>query len=348
MRHTTDIKESPLNRPKRRRPKLATMPLVALLFSVAAVSIVGCTSSQGENETGAQPPVPPSSSPLPPPAPSSAFPSSVTPFAETSSLISGGGDDADDVAIHASGYVIGTNKNDDGGLEVYDRGGRRLQWLQLGATNNVDLRGSTVVSSNRTRDDVDVLSLTGGKLTLIRSFSVAFEPYGICLYRNTVVVTASDAGRVEQYSLAGEQLRTLSGIESQSEGCVADDARGLLYIAEEDKGIWRFAGDPKASPSGRLIDTVDGNLAADVEGLTLVRGHLIASSQGDSSFAIYKDDRFVAGFRVAETGGIDGASGTDGIDANAALNLLVVHDSENEGGESSNYKYVRLNELFRG
>jgi 3-phytase len=288
---------------------------------------------------------PPSASPAPL-APQSNIPSTIRPFAETPSLIIGSGDDADDVAIHPSGYVIGTNKNDEGGLEVYDREGHRLQWLQLGETNNVDLQGSTVISSNRTHDRVDVLSFKAGRLARVRSFPVAFEPYGICLSGKTVIVTANDAGRVEQFSLSGKPLRKLSGIESQSEGCVTDEARGVLYIAEEERGIWRFAADAEASSSGTLIDTVDGNLAADVEGLTLVKGHLIASSQGDSRFAVYRDDDFVASFRIADSGDIDGASGTDGIDANEALNLFVAHDAANEEGESSNYKYVRLGELF--
>jgi 3-phytase len=317
--------------------------LIALLVPLATVSISGCSSSDGAEETPAQ-------TTASPPSPSTqprSFPSIVKPFAETPNLTIGSRDDADDVAIHPSGYVIGTNKNDVGGLEVYDRKARRIQWLQLGATNNVDLRGSTVVSSNRTRDTVDVLSFKGGRLALVRSFAVPFEPYGLCLSRDTVIVTANDAGRVEQYSLVGQRLRTLSGIESQSEGCVADDARGVLYVAEEDKGLWRFAADPQASSGGTLIDTVEGNLAADVEGLTIVKGHLIASSQGDSRFVIYKDDERVTDFRIADGGGIDGAVGTDGIDASGALNLLVVHDSENEGGESSNYKFIRLSELFR-
>ena len=250
------------------------------------------------------------------------------------------------MAIHASGYVIGTSKNDEGGLEVYDRNGRRLQWLQLGKTNNVDVRGSTVVSSNRTRNGVDVLSFKGGRLVFLRSFPVAFEPYGICLSGETVIVTASGAGRVEQYSLTGRPLRRLSGIESQSEGCVADDARGVIYVAEEERGIWRFGADAVAASAGTLIDTVQGNLAADVEGLALAKGHLIASSQGDDRFAVYRGDAFVGSFRIADKGNVDGASGTDGIDANEALNLLVVHDRENEGGKSSNYKYVRLGDLF--
>jgi myo-inositol-hexaphosphate 3-phosphohydrolase len=322
---------------------------VLLVLPLAAVSISGCSSSQETDETKTRTtPSAHSTSPAAPPTRRRDFPSTVKPFAETPNLTIGSGDDADDVAIHASGYIIGTNKTDDGGLEVYDRKARRIQWLQLGATNNVDLRGSTVVSSNRTRDTVDVLSFKGGRLGLVRSFPVPFEPYGLCLFRDTVIVTANEAGRVEQYSLMGNRLRTLSGIESQSEGCVADDARGVLYIAEEDRGIWRFAAGPQASSSGTLIDTVEDDLAADVEGLTLMNGHLIASSQGDSRFVVYKDDEFVASFRMTDGGSIDGATGTDGIDASKALNLLVVHDSENEGGESSNYKYARLSDLFRG
>ena len=312
-----------------------------------ALTVCGCALSEEADESAPPRTAPPPSASAPL-APRSHVPSTVRPFAETPSLITGSGDDADDVAIHPSGYVIGTNKNAEGGLEVYDRDGHRLQWLQLGETNNVDLQGSTVVSSNRTHDGVDVLSFKAGTLALVRSFPVAFEPYGICLSGKTVIVTANDAGRVEQFSLIGKPLRKLSGIESQSEGCVTDEARGVLYIAEEERGIWRFAADAKASSNGTLIDTVDGNLAADVEGLTLVQGHLIASSQGDSRFAVYRDDDFVASFRIADSGDIDGASDTDGIDANEVLNLFVAHDAANEGGESSNYKYVRLGKLFGG
>lgn len=337
-----------MTRQRRQRLRLESVAFVGALLLLAVALISSCSASQETDETEAQPTAPAATTSLAQPPPSRRdFPATVRPFAETPNLIIGRGDDADDVAIHPAGYVIGTNKNDEGGLEVYDRNGRRLQWLQLGETNNVDLRGSTVVSSNRTRNGVDVLSFKSGRLRLVRSFPVAFEPYGICLFGETVIVTANSAGRVEQYSLTGKPLRRLSGIESQSEGCVADDARGILYIAEEEKGIWKFAADPEASSSGTLIDTVEGNLAADVEGLTFVAGHLIASSQGDDSFAVYKDDEFVASFRVADRANIDGASGTDGIDANVPLNLLVVHDRANEGGESSNYKYVRLSELFR-
>jgi 3-phytase len=319
------------------------LPVVgALVLSIAGGSLSGCSASRGEGETGGEPP----HSRLPPGR--AAIASTVKPFAETPQLVVGRGDDADDVAIHRSGYVIGTSKHDRGGLEVYDTNARRRQWLRLGQTNNVDLRGPTVVASNRTRDRVEVLSFRAGRLAHVRSFSVQYEPYGVCLYRDTVIVTANGEGRVDQYSLRGRLLRRLSGIRSQSEGCVADHPRGVLYVAEEDRGIWRFKAAPTASRSGTLIDGVDGDLTADAEGLTVVGKHLIASSQGDSRFAVYRGDRFLGRFRVAASGPIDQVTGTDGLDTSAALDLLVVHDEDNAGGKSSNYKFVKLRQLFGG
>jgi 3-phytase len=322
--------------------RLAAAFVAALLPWLAGGLLSGCGAGQQTRERGSGP----GDSPVQPASRRGGFASTVRPFAETPALVVGEGDEADDVAIHPSGYVIATSKNDRGGLEVYDRRARRRQWLQLGKTNGVDLRGTTVFASNRTRDSVDVLSFTDGRLALVRSFGVPFEPYGLCLFGDTVIVTANGEGRVEQYSLSGRLLRSLSGIRSQSEGCVADDARGDLYIAEEVRGIWKFDAAPTASTTGTLIETVGDRLAPDVEGLAVVAGHLIASSQGDSSLAIYRRDRFVGRVRVAAKGPIDRVTKTDGLDANAALDLLVVHDNSNAGGKSSNYKFVELSRLF--
>jgi 3-phytase len=283
-----------------------------------------------------------------PAAPAPSISESVEPFAETPSLTRGSGDAADDAAIHPEGYVIGTSKDAQGGLEVYDLRARRLQWVGLGMMNNVDLRGSTVAATNRTRRRVELLSFEDGRLEPTGSFDVPFEPYGVCLYRDTVVVSAHQQGRVAQYSLDGELLRELRGIAAQSEGCVADDERGVLYIGEESRGVWRFDAAPDASAAGALIAEVGPDLANDVEGLALARGHLIASSQGDSSFAVYRDDRFVGRFRVQDNGDVDAVSRTDGIAASTELDLLIVHDAENDGGTSSNYKFVRLSEVFSG
>ena len=337
----------------------AGMVVVALALTAA----VGCASpSDGADENGPAPgttergpapettetePLPETTSPTIPEDDPSRIAATAAPFAETPDLVVGRGDDADDVAIHPNGFVIGVSKHSDGGLEVYDVNGDRLQWLQLGETNNVDLRGSTVVSSNRSDDAIDILAFNGGNLVHERSFPVPFEPYGICLYRDTVVVTANGEGRVEQYSLAGESLRRFGDIRSQAEGCVADDERGLLYVAEEERGIWRFEADADAGRMGTLVDRVGPHLDSDIEGLTLAGPFLIASSQGDSTYAVYRDDEFVASFRIPASAEGEEVSGTDGVAADAQLDLLVVHDAENAGGRSSNYKYLRMSDVFR-
>jgi hypothetical protein len=51
--------------------------------------------------------------------------------------------------------------------------------------------------------------------------------------------------------------------------------------------------------------------------------------------AIYRRDRFLGHVRVAAKGPIDRVTKTDGLDANAALDLLVVHDNWVGRGEVS-------------
>jgi 3-phytase len=347
---------APRGESRQATPAVKTL-LAALLTVFLALGLgAGCSSSSEAGDGGAAATdtdtttasTGTSSTTTSPSPSSSGIAAAATPFAETPDLVVGKDDEADDTAIHPDGYVIGTSKNARGGLEVYDLDAKRLQWLELGKTNNVDLRGSTVVSSNRGEERVDILSFANGRLALVRSFPVPFNPYGICLYRDTVVVTANEADNVEQYSLDGRLLRKLSGIESQAEGCVADEARGVLYVGEEERGVWRFAADPEASPEGTLVDEVGEHLEEDVEGLTLFGPFLIVSSQGDSTFAVYRNDRFVASFRIPDTDEVDGATSTDGIAAHAGLDLLVVHDAHNADGASSNYKYVRLSDIFGG
>lgn len=155
----------------------------------------------------------------------------------------------------------------------------------------------------------------------------------------------------------------------QVEGMVADAERGVLFMAQEDVGIWRvsvgggrFAGQPVAVDRVRefgvpaTFDPVEeecvvsgadpglgGHLAADAEGLTIYqaageRGYLLASSQGDDGFAVY-DRRGLGGFLGRFTvgdGAVDGVQGSDGaavtnvaIGARFPKGLLVVHDGAN-------------------
>jgi 3-phytase len=148
--------------------------------------------------------------------------------------------------------------------------------------------------------------------------------------------------------------------ESQTEGCVADDAASTLFVGEEDTTLWRFGAEPDAPVSGTAVDRVEDNAAIkdDIEGMGLYdlgngRGYLVVSSQGNDTYAVYRREgkqEFLGSFAVVADAakGIDGISETDGLDVSSA-NLgpgfehgaMVAQDGRNVlPVENQNYKYV--------
>ncbi|MGW7454799.1 phytase [Streptomyces sp. NPDC054787] len=186
----------------------------------------------------------------------------------------------------------------------------------------------------------------------------------------------------------------------QVEGMVVDPDTGDLYAGQEDVGIWKLDADLR-SPA-RLIEKVRSfgvpgtwnpqteeceagadpgfggrHVSADVEGLTLWRdpehpghgGYLLASSQGDDTFAVFDRERgnaFVRSFRIAagtRPGAPDGSEVCDGAAVMSAPlgtkfpnGLLVVQDGSNTPGTTgpdgeartdTDFKFVDLGRLKR-
>jgi 3-phytase len=135
---------------------------------------------------------------------------------------------------------------------------------------------------------------------------------------------------------------------------VADDDNSVLFVGEEDKGIWKFNAEPDAPAKGILImksgEADNPNIKSDVEGLAIYclpngNGYLIASSQGNDSYAVFNRKEpydYLGSFRIVD-GTIDGTEVTDGLDVTSAPlgntfhhGLLVVQDGINkENGKSS-------------
>lgn len=297
-----------------------------------------------------------------------------------------GGDAADDPAIWVhptdpgQSVIIGTDKK--GGLAVYDLAGNQLQYLADGRMNNVDLRYSfplgaesvaLVTAGNRSDDSIAIYKVNPSTRQLenvaARTIQVQIdEPYGSCMYRSPMsglyyLIVNDKDGNVEQWELFdsgrgtvdARLLRSFS-VGSQTEGCVADDQFGHLYIGEEAVGIWKYGAEPGDGAARTQVDRTGsgGHLTADVEGLSLYyasdgTGYLIASSQGSDEFVVYRregNNDYVATFEIVEGNGIDAVSHTDGIDVtNFPLGsafpqgLLVVQDNRNDGG-NQNYKLV--------
>ncbi len=292
------------------------------------------------------------------------------------------GDAADDPAIwvnptdSARSRVLGTDKK--GGLAVYDLTGKQLQYLPVGRLNNVDVRyGFTLggkrvdlaVASNRDHNSLHLFAIEphSGEVSGIGEIETPFsEIYGLCLFkdrRGAIHAIANDKdGTFLQYRLdgssgspRGEQVREFK-VDSQPEGCVADDRNQRLFVGEEDAAVWTLDLRSDAAALEKVID-VGGPLHADVEGLAIYGGaagdYLVVSSQGNDSYLVLdaRAPYAVRGaFRVGLNAerGIDGASETDGLEVTSAnlcgvwgRGMLVVQDGRKRMPEGAqNYKYV--------
>jgi 3-phytase len=303
------------------------------------------------------------------------------------------GGDADDPAIWvdsgdpAKSTIIGTDKL--GGLAVYDLEGDELQYLADGDLNNVDLRDgfrlggepvTLVTAADATTNRLAIYRVDPATRELTdvadRKIELGIAAYGSCMYRsaktgafyvfvNSEKEGGDPGGRVEQWELfdAGRgrvdarRVRSFA-VGSQTEGCVADDERGDLYIGEETVGIWRYGAEPNAGTARVRVDSTGqgGHLEPEVEGLAIAYGpgraaYLVASSQGNSSFVVYRrggDDEYAKTFTIEGSDDVDGVEETDGIevtteDLGEAFpdGLLVAHDGSDDGGKT-NFKLVPL------
>jgi myo-inositol-hexaphosphate 3-phosphohydrolase len=157
--------------------------------------------------------------------------------------------------------------------------------------------------------------------------------------------------------------------DSQSEGIVVDRELGFLYVAMEDGiGILKFPAEPETGEDEVEPVRIFNNefLLPDVEGLVIYygpdgSGYLLASSQGDSTFAVFEragDNAYLGSFTVGDDGAIDQVNESDGADLiNVSLGsaypsgLLVVQDGANDPqfvaeddeeleNRSTNFKFV--------
>lgn len=313
----------------------------------------------------------------------------VTPTVETVAVASFG-DAADDPAIWANpanpaqSLVVATDKK--GGLFVYDMQGKVVQDLRDGKMNNVDLRdgfklgGESIVivtASNRTDQSIGIYKLDTSSRRLVNIAdgpqpTELKDPYGLCMYREpasgkTYVFVNGDDTRKRQWELvdAGNGkvrahfVREFT-FESQTEGCVADDASGRLYVDEEDVGLWSMSAAPDGGKDMKLVQKIADNPAVkdDYEGVGLYdlgggRGYLVVSSQGNDTYAVYRREgaqEYLGSFAVAADPlrGIDGISETDGLDVTSQnlgpgfeFGAMIAQDGRNVlPVENQNYKYV--------
>ncbi|MBV6428619.1 MAG: 3-phytase [Haliscomenobacter sp.] len=302
-------------------------------------------------------------------------------------------DAADDPAIWVHPYdssrslVYGTVKGF--GIEAYDLTGKRKFSYPIGNPNNIDVAYGfafpdgrvmdLVGCSERDKNEIRLFAIdpVSGALTAMESRPITSgvdEIYGFCFYRSkrTGLLSAFANGKngvIEQWLLQpestgkirAERIRTLK-VASQPEGLVADEHYGILYVGEEDKGIWRFDAEPNGPSSGTLLSNSGQDnpfIAYDIEGLCIypltdTTGFLLASSQGNHSYAVFdreSPNRYIGSFQIGDGPRTDGAGETDGIEVNPknlgepfAEGILIVQDGENTDPSGKpapqNFKYI--------
>jgi 3-phytase len=287
---------------------------------------------------------------------------------------------ADDPAIWIhptrpeSSVVIGTDKEN--GLFVWDLEGRQLQYLpQVGTTNNVDLRyqvqlGSEkldIVAANlRSSGKLAVFKVNkhwhdGQVLTQLADGNSQFndlqkDSYGFSLYKRPwdgalfIIEKPKNSGKIRQYLVSGSNnmihvtpVRDLNYNGGVTEGFLADDDLGYLYVPEEGRGIHKYHADPAGGDDELLIFALEDSIRGDREGMGLYRcdngsGYLLLSSQGNSTVKIYDrvgNNRFLKTVQMTNHLGKTGL-GTDGLDVTSfpaaplfPNGLVVLHDEAN-------------------
>ncbi|MFN3819558.1 phytase [Blastomonas sp.] len=302
---------------------------------------------------------------------------------ETEPVGTANADAADDPAIWrnadnpAASLIVGTDKK--AGLYVYGMDGKVRGSSLTGRYNNVALfdgeHGIVVIASDRTDPVNSKLALflldpmTGVLSPLASVPSGAGEAYGVCVTGapRIAMVGAADAitvyaaikdGTVRQINISHKDGRIEHTIgeswklATQIEGCVIDPATGMLFVGEEDVGIWKIdVARPGSSPV--MFAPADGKaLVADVEGLAIATREgesswLVASSQGDNAYAVFDTatGTLLGRFRI-NGGAIDGTSETDGIELATGdfgpgfeQGVFIAQDGDNGGG-TQNFKLV--------
>ncbi|MFT4678764.1 MAG: 3-phytase [Flavobacteriales bacterium] len=317
----------------------------------------------------------------------------VFPVIETDPVLTNNGADDPAIWLHPtdpdSSFFVGTNKLGQGRLELYNLDGTRFFSTVDGTTyNNVDvmydyvLNGDTidlVGACNKPDTSLDFFKIDPDTRTLINITGdndvEMTDMYGFSMYNDmcndlfyAFLTRRTANGRAYQYEMINtdeglidiELVRTITNLDSRTEGMVADPVLGHFYIAEETIGIWKYGARPEDGEERVLIDSVSGpNLTAAVEGLCIYytgdsTGYLLSSSQNADDFQVYRresDNEFLGSFEIDASVNVDGVYHADGIDVLSyplgsmyPSGVFITHDLSNDDGYS-NYKTVHWGDI---
>lgn len=237
--------------------------------------------------------------------------------------------DTDDPAIWihpedvTKSLIVGTDKNIDGGLFVFDLNGKIVnKVLGLKRPNNVDIQYGLnfqnqkidiAVTTERNQNKIRIYSLPDMKeVGAIDVFEGEAEkdPMGIALYKapNTQEIYAI-VGRKSgpngtylwQYKLYEDQGKIVGKVvrkfgsysgKKEIEAIAVDNELGYIYYSDEQFGIRKYYADPQKG-NEELALFGQNDFLEDMEGISIYKtgdktGYILISNQQKNTFNIYK------------------------------------------------------------
>lgn len=248
-----------------------------------------------------------------------------------------------------------------GGIEVFDRSGKRLSSQAVGNIRALDLRagaapgGAALVAALDGKDNGPRLfaAAPDGKLTrlTLSGPTPQMTIAGLCFARShrddaLYLFLLGDEGGIEQWSLAANaaggidaRLARRMALGSETGYCAGDD-RGAVYISQEVVGVWRFAVEPEAEIVPEIVDIVRlGHITEKAKGVAVAPdGRLLVSDASANRINIYdpQADHAYLG-SVGVTAGADAVQDPGSLTAGGGL--LIVADDDNTP-ELPNFKIV--------
>lgn len=233
-------------------------------------------------------------------------------------------------------------------LFVYSMSGKVLQSVAYSKPGNIDIRYSFPLGEKK----VDIVATTtrGDKNSILvfQFDAVNFlqriddgsgalgsarsqrKSFGGTLFKDCAnnkfyfIKTDEDPEQnVEQFEIFDRGNRQVSlkkvrewEIAGKCEGAVADDERGVLYVCEEKRGVWRISTDLTQPTHKELLPLPQVDYLS-LEGIAIYKtssqeGYIIVSLQSYSSYLIYDrvTNKYITAFNLKEGGGTDGVDVT--------------------------------------
>lgn len=222
--------------------------------------------------------------------------------------------------------IIGTDKDTDGGLYVYDLDGKIVKKsITLKRPNNVDIAYGLIINGKKT----DIAVTTERETNTIRIFSLpdmvaidnggiaVFEgealrdPMGVALYTrpadNAIFAVVgrktgssgsylwqyrlSDAGNGNAGATVVRKFGAFSG-KKEIEAIAVDNELGVLYYCDEQHGIKKYWADPEKKNNSELAFFGETGFKADHEGIAIYKtsattGYILVSNQQANTFMVY-------------------------------------------------------------